>query len=168
MSLRSKPGFYLTNTFKAVSHIAPSLLDPVFKKRGFYNTRLIHEWATIVGFQWASSTLPEKLVSGRGSLEGGTLYIRTSSGAAFLIRHIEPQIIERINTYFGCAMVSRLRFIHDTRMFDMPYMDINPPHTPITSPTPLEESQDLEELAEPLREALLNLRKALTQGREEK
>ena len=65
-----------------------------------------------MGPQWAKQTSPHKLSFNPHNRRAGTLEILVSPGAAVLIQHIQPQIIERVNTYFGFEAVNRLKIIH--------------------------------------------------------
>ena len=49
-----------------------------------------------------------KLARQRGT-GGGTLQVRVSGAAALEIDHMIPQLIDRINTYYGYEAVSRIR-----------------------------------------------------------
>ncbi len=60
----------------------------------------------------ARHTQPEKIVFSRDGVSGGTLHLRCDSGAfATEIQHLEPQIIERVNTFFGYKAVVRVKLI---------------------------------------------------------
>lgn len=78
------------------------------KKRGFAEVRVATRWPEIVGENLAGQTLPEKLSRGR---DGGTLTLRVSGAAALELTYLTPQLIERINTYFGFRAVARLHFV---------------------------------------------------------
>lgn len=69
---------------------------------------MILEWASIVGSGLAFETLPVKLSFARGERADGTLHLRVASGAAPMVQHLEPMILERINGFFGYRAVSRL------------------------------------------------------------
>ncbi len=87
----------------------PSIAEPAARKRGFTQVRIITEWPVIVGEMIAAGTIPEKLVfrSGRAN---GILYLRVTSGLAVRIQHLSPQIMERVNTFFGYSVVRELRY----------------------------------------------------------
>jgi hypothetical protein len=164
MTSKSPLSFYTARTFKVLQNFTSTLADPVFKKRGFYDTRLIHDWANIIGTQWALSTFPEKLSASRRNGMESTLHIRTTSSDAFLLRHIEPQLIERINTYFGRAVVTHLRFIHDPRIpaqTTAKHIPLPVDQPPGENSTP--DNMGMKDLPEPLKKALLDLSRSLTQ-----
>ena len=94
----------------AVGASLPTVAAPSLRKRGFAQGRLITEWPAIAGDLLARETMPQKLVFPRGSKGDGTLHLRVSSGFALELQHIAPQLIERINGFFGYRAVADLRF----------------------------------------------------------
>jgi hypothetical protein len=59
-----------------------------------------------MGAQMAAHSIPQRYIPDRRG--GGTLHVRVGGGWATEFQHLEPQIIERINTFFGYRAVSRL------------------------------------------------------------
>jgi hypothetical protein len=86
---------------------------PMLGRRGFAGSRVVAEWASIVGEHLAARSLPERVTRAPGGQGGGTLHVRIASGAlAVELQHLEPLIVERINTYFGYRAVARLKLVH--------------------------------------------------------
>lgn len=81
-------------------------------KHGLAFGALLTDWASIVGARLADQTSPLKLVFPKGRREEAVLYLRVSSPAALLIQHEEPQVLERINAFFGWRAVARLKLVH--------------------------------------------------------
>lgn len=81
-----------------------------FKKRGFAQAHILANWTDIAGPLLAEYCAPERLAGSRG-IEGATLTIRADGPVALELRHLEPQIIERINAYYGYRAVARLKLI---------------------------------------------------------
>lgn len=94
-----------------------ALTRDVFRKRGFAEGHILANWPDIAGDVIADYSAPERLVyprrlrEGRGPSGPATLEIRVDGPIALEIRHLEPQIIERINSYYGYAAVGRLKLI---------------------------------------------------------
>jgi hypothetical protein len=84
--------------------LAPALAKPA-AKRGFREARLLAEWPAIVGEHLAARTRPERLERRGGT---PTLRLVVAPGWATEVQHLGPQIAQRINQYFGQAMVERL------------------------------------------------------------
>ena len=108
-STSTKPHYGLRALGEAVDAVA----RPMLGRRGFAGSRVIAEWASIVGEHLAARSLPERVTRAPGGQGGGTLYVRVASGAlAVELQHLEPLIVERINTYFGYRAVARLKLAH--------------------------------------------------------
>ena len=93
----------------AVGASLPKIAGPALRKRGFVQAKLITEWPAIVGDMLAQETVPQKLIFERGNRGDGILYLRVNSGFAIELQHIAPQLIERINGFFGYQAVADLR-----------------------------------------------------------
>ena len=97
---------------RALGETVSAVAAPMLGRRGFAGTRVVAEWPSIVGDQLAGRSLPERVVRAPGGRGGGTLHVRISSGSLALeLQHLEPLIVERINTYFGYQAVTRLKLI---------------------------------------------------------
>ncbi len=93
----------------AVGANLPKIAGPALRKRGFVQAKLITEWPAIVGDMLAQETVPQKLLFARGNRGNGVLHLRVNSGFATELQHIAPQLIERINGFFGYRAVADLR-----------------------------------------------------------
>jgi hypothetical protein len=80
----------------------------VFRRRGFTVAAVLTQWPAIVGDELARSSCPEKLSFPPGSGGEGTLHVRAADAIALELQHLAPQILERVNTYFGYRAVARL------------------------------------------------------------
>jgi hypothetical protein len=86
------------------------VLDPAARRRGLAEAGVLSDWPRIVGEVLAARCQPVKLTGGdRG--HGGVLHVHVAGSAALELQHSEPQLLERINSYFGYPAVARLRLI---------------------------------------------------------
>lgn len=72
---------------------------------------LITSWAQIIGPEWADKTEPLRMNFPQGQKREAALHIKIAPMLALELQHQEPQIIERINRFFGFAAVARLHYI---------------------------------------------------------
>jgi hypothetical protein len=86
------------------------VLDPAARRRGLAEARLLTEWPAIVGPALAAHSQPVRL-SHRPDLRGGVLSLHVAGAAALELQHSEPQVLERINGFFGYPAVVRLHLI---------------------------------------------------------
>ncbi len=94
---------------RAVGASLPTVLKPVLKKRGLAEGEIIGRWRAIVGDALAAHSCPERMTWAKSGTEGAQLRVRVASGFAPQFQHMEPRIVERINTYFGYRAVARLK-----------------------------------------------------------
>jgi hypothetical protein len=86
------------------------ILDPAARRRGLAEARLLTEWPSIVGPELAARSQPVRLSHGRDR-QGGVLSLHVAGSAALELQHSEPQVLERINGFFGYPAVARLHLI---------------------------------------------------------
>ncbi|MFP3921126.1 MAG: DUF721 domain-containing protein [Dichotomicrobium sp.] len=102
---------------KAAAAFTPELTRPAFEKYGFPAAALLTDWPTIAGRDIAGYTAPERLKWPRQrgepeeavTHEGATLVLRVEGPRAIELQHGLPQLIERINSYFGFRAVAQIR-----------------------------------------------------------
>lgn len=97
---------------RALASMLPRVTGPIFKHRGFAEAGILTDWPAIVGPYLAGHTMPEKISFPRGSRSAGTLHVVSESAFAPELQHVEPQLLERINGYFGYGAVCRLKIQH--------------------------------------------------------
>jgi hypothetical protein len=93
---------------RALSAALPAVTKTSLAKRGFAAARLIADWPAIVGPALAAASIPERLLRDRKGAEP-TLVVKVAPGAALELQHLEPLVVERINTHFGFLAVARLK-----------------------------------------------------------
>ena len=84
---------------------------PVLGKRGLGEAQLLAQWDSIMGAALAASAWPDRLSFPPGERRDGTLRLRVEPGAALLLQHQEPLLLERINAFFGYRAVARLAYV---------------------------------------------------------
>ena len=98
---------------RTIASSVERLTRPVFQRRGFAGTEIVEHWGHIVGPRLAEVCIPERITYPAQSRRSGILHLRIgSSSLALEIQHLEPQIVERINSHFGYSAIERLRIQH--------------------------------------------------------
>jgi hypothetical protein len=90
---------------RRLADAAQSATRPILREHGFALPAILSEWERIVGEGLARACSPERLA------RDGTLTIRVAGPVATELQHREPEIIERIATYFGHRAVRRIRMV---------------------------------------------------------
>ncbi len=88
--------------------LARPLLSPALRRQGFAQNEIVTRWREVVGPLLASRSMPERLRFPQGERIDGTLFIRVESSFALEFQHLTPQILDRVNTFYGYRAVSRL------------------------------------------------------------
>ncbi len=96
----------------AIATTLPRVTATARDKRGLPEPALVEQWSAIVGKTLADQCAPQRLARGRGGTDG-TLHLRVSGPLALELQHLEPQLLERINGFFGYRAVARLS-LHQT------------------------------------------------------
>jgi hypothetical protein len=94
---------------RSLAATLPRVARKVLGRHGLAEGGLITDWPDIVGPAIAERSLPLRLAFAGGERRNGTLLVRVSGPLALELQHLEPQILERLNGYFGYAAVARLK-----------------------------------------------------------
>lgn len=97
---------------RPIAAALPKVAAKAIGRRGFAEASLITDWAAVVGDALAAASQPVRLAFPPGKRASGTLHIRVSGGVATELQHLEPLVVERINSHFGYSAVTRLKLIH--------------------------------------------------------
>ncbi len=99
-------------TFERLGTRLDGLTRKAFTKFGFADDHVLTRWREIVGPQLARLTSPERLSRpAKGSSGGSTLTVRVAGAAALEMQHLSPQIIDKINGFYGRPVVGRLKLV---------------------------------------------------------
>ncbi len=142
---------------RAVAELIPAVGDKAFRRFGFAQNAVVARWAEIVGEQYARYSTPETITFPVGKKAGGTLKVVVTGSFAPMLKHVEPQVIERVNRFFGYAAVARLALRHG----DLPTVQRRA--RPVEQPLAPETESTLRTVADPdLRATLESLARALS------
>ena len=93
---------------RAVGAALPALVRNAFRRQGFAAVEVVTRWTAIVGPRLARRTMPEKVTFPPGKNGGGTLHVRVEGPLATELQHVEPQIVEKVNAFYGYEAISHL------------------------------------------------------------
>ncbi len=96
-----------------IANLVGRITKPALGSRGLAGAELIGQWSNIVGPELAQLATPASLKRERGNADaGGTLLLRVSSSAAATVLQLKgPQIVERVNRFFGYPAVAKLQVV---------------------------------------------------------
>ncbi len=129
-----------------IADLMPEIGRAAFRRFGFVQSSIVTRWPDIVGDRYAEVTAPESLRFPHGKREGGTLHLTVSGAHAPMLQHIEPELIERVNRFFGYAAVERIR-MSQGRVTPTRAAPNRPP--PSLKPIPVEIGDSLRDIGDP-------------------
>ncbi len=147
---------------RAIADLMPDIGRAAFRKFGFIQSSVVTRWAEIVGQRYAQLTAPESIRFPVGKRSGGTLQLTVMSGHAPMVQHIVPEIMERVNRFFGYEAVARVAIKQGQVV---PAEPINRPPPAMLRPIPQELGEGLREVSDPeLRTILESMARGLGNG----
>jgi hypothetical protein len=93
-----------------ISATTKVLLKPLMDQYGKAYVQILLDWPDIIGKRFADVTRFVQLKFPLGKKSDGVLHLRCISAAIPLLQGQSPQIIDRINRYFGYKAIAQIRF----------------------------------------------------------
>ena len=109
------------NRARSVAELLPDVGRAAFRKFGFVQHSIVSRWAEIVGERYARVSTPESIRFPQGKRAEGVLSLVVGGAHAPMMQHIAPEIVERVNRFFGYTAVARLAIRHgEVKKLDKP------------------------------------------------
>jgi hypothetical protein len=144
---------------RPIAELMPEIGRTAFRKFGFIQSSVVTRWPEIVGANHARVCSPEAIRFPPGEKSGGILELVVVSAHAPLIAQVVPEIIERVNRFFGYSAVARVKLRQGA---------VKPPPAtrgaapPSLRPIPVELGESLRDIGDPeLRAVLESLARSL-------
>lgn len=152
---------------RAIADLMPEIGRTAFRRFGFVQSSVVTRWPEIVGPTHARICAPESIRFPIGEKVDGILQLVVVPAHAPIIQHVIPEIIERVNRFFGYKAVAKVKI----RQGEVKA----PPAKPTTAappslrPIPLELGESLRDIGDPeLRTVLESLARSLGTKEEDK
>jgi len=94
---------------RAISDLMPEIGRTAFRKFGFVQSSVVTRWPEIVGPRHARVCAPESIRFPPGEKADGILQLVVVPAHAPIIQHVIPEIIERVNRFFGYKAVAKVK-----------------------------------------------------------
>ncbi len=94
---------------RPIGELMPEIGRTAFRKFGFIQSSVVTRWAEIVGERHARVCMPEAIRFPPGEKTDGILDLVVVPAHAPFISHVTPEIIERVNRFFGYKAVARVK-----------------------------------------------------------
>lgn len=94
---------------RALGDLMPEIGRTAFRRFGFVQSSVVTRWPEIVGTRHARACAPESIRFPPGEKRDGILQLVVVPAHAPMIQHVIPEIIERVNRFFGYQAVARVK-----------------------------------------------------------
>ena len=145
---------------RAIADLMPEIGRTAFHRFGFVQSSVVTRWPEIVGEAHARVCSPETIRFPPGEKNDGILQLLVEPGHAPIIQHVIPEIIERVNRFFGYNAVARVKLRQGA--VQAPAAPHRPSEPPSLRPIPMELGESLRDIGDSeLRAVLESLARAL-------
>ena len=93
---------------RSAGELVGAVGGPAFKRFGFVQSSIVSRWPDIVGAKLAGASTPESIRFPLGKKQDGVLTLTVRGAHAPMMQHIAPEIIERVNRFFGYAAIVKV------------------------------------------------------------
>lgn len=138
---------------RAIAELMPEIGRTAFRRFGFVQSSVVTRWPEIVGPRHAWVCAPEAIRFPPGEKADGILQLVVVPAHAPIITHVIPEIIERVNRFFGYKAVARVKLRQG---------EVKPPRAeekaaapPSLRPIPMELGESLRDIGDPELRAVL-------------
>lgn len=138
---------------RPIAELMPEIGRTAFRKFGFVQSSVVTRWPEIVGPRHARVCTPESIRFPPGEKTDGILQLVVVPAHAPIISHVIPEIIERVNRFFGYKAVARVK-LRQGAVKPPPPREA-PTAPPSLRPIPLELGESLRDIGDPELRAVL-------------
>ena len=145
---------------QAVADLVPQIGRAAFRRYGFVQSSVVSRWPEIVGEAHARVCVPESIRFPPGEKADGIMQLVVQPAHAPMIQHVIPEIIERVNRFFGYKAVARVKLRQGAVQPGSAQGNAAAP--PSLKPIPMELGDSLRDIGDPeLRTVLESLARSL-------
>ncbi len=150
---------------RAIADLMPEIGRTAFRRFGFVQSSVVSRWPEIVGTRHARLCAPEAIRFPPGEKSDGILQLVVVPAHAPIISHVIPEIIERVNRFFGYKAVARVK-LRQGEVKPPPGREA-PTAPPSLRPIPMELGDSLRDIGDPeLRAVLESLARSMGAARQ--
>ena len=132
---------------RALSDLLPGVGRAAFRRYGFVQSAIVSRWPEIVGEVHARTCTPEMIRFPPGEKSEGIMHLVVKPAHAPLVQQVIPEIIERVNRFFGYRAVARIKLRQGA--VKPPEGRNKPKAPPSLKPIPMELGDSLRDIGDP-------------------
>lgn len=145
---------------RRLSDLLPTAGEASFRKFGFIQSAVVTRWPEIAGQRIARMASPQSIAFPRGKKADGVLTIAVTGAHGPVVQMVVPDLIARVNRFFGYAAVARIKLVPATATVARAPQPVQPANDPPAATIPI--SPQLRAIADPeLRSVLEGLAASL-------
>ena len=145
---------------RVIADLMPDIGRTAFRRFGFVQSSVVTRWPEIVGARYARICMPEAIRFPPGEKSEGILDLVVVPAHAPMIQHVVPEIIDRVNRFFGYNAVVRVKLRQGA--VKLPPAGEKPTAPPSLKPIPMELGESLRDIGDPeLRTVLESLARSI-------
>lgn len=137
---------------RPIADLMPEVGRTAFRRFGFVQSSVVTRWPEIVGERHARHCAPEAIRFPPGEKSEGILQLVVTPAHATMIQHVTPEIIERVNRFFGYNAVARVKLRQGEVKAPPAEKRTSPPSL---RPIPMELGESLRDVGDPELRAVL-------------
>lgn len=149
-----------TKGFKRTSSLLTQRIRTASETRGFAQSRLLTQWAEVIGEEVAQMSRPVDISYGRGGM-GATLTVLTTGANAPVLEMQKETLRARVNSVYGYNAIARIRVTQTAASGFAEGQAVFVTRSKQSEPTTPEVRRKADDLAEPVADE--KLRRALAQ-----
>ena len=147
---------------RPIAELMPEIGRTAFRKFGFVQSSVVTRWPEIVGTRHARACAPESIRFPIGEKRDGILQLVVKPAFAPQIQHSIPEIVERVNRFFGYAAVAKVKLRQGEVQAAPAVAQTSRTAPPSLKPIPFELGDSLRDIGDPeLRTVLESLARSL-------
>jgi len=151
---------------RSIAELMPEVGRTAFRRFGFVQSSVVTRWPEIVGPRHARICSPESIRFPPGEKSEGILQLVVVPAHAPIIQHVIPEIIERVNRFFGYNAVARVKIRQGE--VQAPPASERKTASPSLRPVPMELGESLRDIGDPeLRAVLESLARSMNARNED-
>ena len=147
---------------RPIAELMPEIGRTAFRKFGFVQSSVVTRWPEIVGERLARACAPESIRFPIGEKRDGILQLVVKPAFAPIVQHSIPEIVERVNRFFGYAAVAKVKLRQGAVQPPPALAQTSRAAPPSLKPIPFELGDSLRDIGDPeLRSVLESLARSL-------
>jgi len=139
---------------RPIADLMPEVGRTAFRRFGFVQSSVVTRWPEIVGARHARVCSPESIRFPPGEKSDGILQLVVVPAHAPLIQHVIPEIMDRVNRFFGYNAVARVK-IRQGEVKPPAASPVRATAPPSLKPVPFELGESLRDIGDPELRAVL-------------